>query len=130
MLLISVYGWQPQVTEEFVQDAQDAPFLYEAKAVLPLLVQIVFKSKPFGSSSFALKPLLLFLSEVRNRFPDHRKLVIITTSVLMVPRERASFWPSGDHAKLKIRSVLKSVNCLGGPPSRDWLQMFATPPRV
>src|SRR6266568_2048777 len=55
------------------------------------------------------------------------KPVIKTTSRFTTPRERASCCPSRDQAKLKIRSLLKSVSCLGDPPSIGWAQMFETP---
>src|SRR5438270_9337944 len=45
------------------------------------------------------------------------KSLISTTSLSTTPREKASHLPSRDQSKEKMRSVLKFVNCLGGPPS-------------
>src|SRR5271157_1848948 len=56
-----------------------------------------------------------------------RELWISTTSLVWEPRASASWWPSFDQAKLKIWPAVKSVNCLGGPPSRGCAQIFATP---
>ena len=58
------------------------------------------------------------------------KSFIRTTSLVIVPRARASCFPSSDQAKLVIISALKSVNCCGGLPSIGWLQMLETPPRL
>ena len=54
---------------------------------------------------------------------------IKTTSRVLVPRASARLVPSPERANLKIKSVLKLVNCLGGSPLTGWLQTFATPPR-
>jgi hypothetical protein len=45
------------------------------------------------------------------------ELRITTTSLVWEPRASESRLPSFDQAKLKIWPVLKSVTCLGGPPS-------------
>src|SRR5688500_4788590 len=49
------------------------------------------------------------------------------TSLVCVPRETASCLPSCEKSNQKIWSVLKSVNCFGGPPSRGSDQMLETP---
>ena len=54
----------------------------------------------------------------------HLKSVIMTTSLVWEPRARAICLPSRDQAKEKVWSVLKSVNCRGGPPSRGRAQTF------
>src|SRR5258708_4691135 len=48
---------------------------------------------------------------------SYLKLFIKITSRSSVPRESASCFPSRDQSKAKMMSVLKSVNCVGCPPS-------------
>src|SRR6185436_12519856 len=60
----------------------------------------------------------------------HRKLLIRTTSLLVVLRPYASRLPSGDQSKLKKVPEVKLVNCFGGPPSSGWIQRFVTPDRA
>ena len=71
------------------------------------------------------------LSELRIRRiatkTNHRKLLIKTTSLLSLPRVRASCLPSCDQAKSKICPDLKFVICLGGPPLSFCRQMLETP---
>src|SRR5215831_9759460 len=47
---------------------------------------------------------------------DHRKSLISTTSLVVMPRRSASL-PSLDQANSKISSPLKSVSCVAGRPS-------------
>src|SRR3954463_6271354 len=57
----------------------------------------------------------------------HRKLLIKTTSLLSVPRVRASCLPSCDQSKSKISPDSKFVICFGGPPPNFCRQMLETP---
>lgn len=57
----------------------------------------------------------------------HLKSRIRITSLVCVPRERASCLPSREKSNQKIWSVLKSVNCFGRPPSKGSDQMLETP---
>src|SRR5262245_56986523 len=57
----------------------------------------------------------------------HLKSRIKITSLVCVPRERASCLPSREKSNQKIWSVLKSVNCTGLPPSNGSDQMLETP---
>jgi hypothetical protein len=54
-------------------------------------------------------------------------LRISTTSSVTEPRASAICRPSCDQAKLKIRPAVKSVSCLGGPPSKGCTQILETP---
>src|SRR5207247_1280405 len=56
-----------------------------------------------------------------------RKSRIRITSLVCVPRERASCLPSRERSNQKIWSDLKSVSCFGAPPSRGSDQMLETP---
>jgi len=51
-------------------------------------------------------------------------------SPVSVPRSATIIRPSGDHAKRKMVSDVKFVNCFGGLPSRGCSQTFDTPSRL
>src|SRR5262249_33224581 len=55
---------------------------------------------------------------------SQRKSLIRITSLVWVPRERASCLPSREKSNQKIRSVLKSVNRTGLPPASGSGQML------
>ena len=57
----------------------------------------------------------------------HRKLLIRITSLLLLPRVRASCLPPHDQEKSKIRPDLKFVICFGGPPVSFCSQRLETP---
>src|SRR5438093_13494071 len=61
-----------------------------------------------------------------NRHSVLRKSLITITSLVCVPRERASCLPSREKSNEKIWSVLKSVSCFGAPPSSGSDQMLET----
>src|SRR5258706_11633834 len=82
----------------------------------------------YGRSDFAPEESgLEFNNQAAHYDRLHRKSRIRTTSRVWVPRASTSLLPSAERAKLKMRSDLKSVNCLGGSPLMGWLQMLETP---
>src|SRR3954468_13639002 len=58
---------------------------------------------------------------------NHRKLLIKTTSLLLLPRVSASCLPSRDQSRSKIDPDSKFVICFGGPPTNFCCQMLETP---
>ena len=51
-------------------------------------------------------------------------------SLMIVPRAKASHFPSRERPTENICSGLKSANCFGAPPSSDWLQRLDVSARV
>src|SRR5215831_3026990 len=88
----------------------------------------VFRQIDFAHPAFAkLRADFVMTESGAGSESHHLKLLIITTSLLMRPREKSVGLPSRERSNQKISSDVKSVNCFGGPPSIGCAQIFETP---